>query len=545
MKLCFLWVDRFKNLANLSASFCSEYQYAFDSEKKQLTRFAKPPLPDSRLLEPHLSHISGVLGANGTGKTTLLELICLVTKAKDDLNSNYILIYESEGELFYYSSEDSNKNLISSFEIQHSHGASHLEQLNVIFFSNVYDDGFLNLGSPIKDISVNRQARYFGKEENDKSKFIQDLDFIKSDAFRYLRYPSPRRASVKIDPQFWSRYTNRDLNHDDNSVIRKLRDIYSIKRRARMSVKEHACVVIELGVLARIYADFYSDASVSHIFQKHLSDEVNFTPDLDLLMRKLIRGFENDHPSVANMLSLLRDIDDIFEMVNLKEERRYRNYQINFTIALKRNNLSAFEAIVALVHIIPRANMQWAELSSGQRAYVNLFSSVWNALADSRDTDALVCIDEGDLYLHPQLQVEFIEKLVRVMPHLTHKEMQIIVTTHSPLLVTDLPGQCLTVLTKDKNGLTQAKQGGKTFGANLYDIYRNTFQLDNQRTGNLSQDYMTRIIRLLDKEVLMDADIVDLTASLNIIGDKLLRYHIEKKLNAYQQQAGIMGGQYD
>ncbi|WP_230861982.1 hypothetical protein, partial [Enterobacter roggenkampii] len=66
-----------------------------------------------------------------------------------------------------------------------------------------------------------------------------------------------------------------------------------------------------------------------------------------------------------------------------------------------------------------------------------------------------------------------------------------------------------------------------------------------QRTGNLSQDYMTSIIRLLDKEVLMDADIVDLTASLNIIGDKLLRYHIEKKLNAYQQQAGIMGGQYD
>ena len=118
---------------------------------------------------------------------------------------------------------------------------------------------------------------------------------------------------------------------------------------------------------------------------------------------------------------------------------------------------------MALVHIIPRANMQWAELSSGQRAYVNLFSSVWNALADSRDTDALVCIDEGDLYLHPQLQVEFIEKLVRVMPHLTHKEMQIIVTTHSPLLVTDLPGQCLTVLTKDKNGLTQAKQGGKPF----------------------------------------------------------------------------------
>ena len=161
------------------------------------------------------------------------------------------------------------------------------------------------------------------------------------------------------------------------------------------------------------------------------------------------------------MLSLLRDIDEMFEMVNLKEERRYRNYQINFTIALKRNNLSAFEGIVALVHIIPRANMQWAELSSGQRAYVNLFSSVWNALADSRDTDALVCIDEGDLYLHPQLQVEFIEKLVRVMPHLTHKEMQIIVTTHSPLLVTDLPGQCLTVLTKDKNGLTQAKQGGK------------------------------------------------------------------------------------
>lgn len=44
MKLCFLWVDRFKNLANLSASFCSEYQYAFDSEKKTVNTFRKAPI---------------------------------------------------------------------------------------------------------------------------------------------------------------------------------------------------------------------------------------------------------------------------------------------------------------------------------------------------------------------------------------------------------------------------------------------------------------------------------------------------------------------
>lgn len=545
MRLCFLWVDRFKNLANLSASFCSEYQYSFDSEKKQLTRFAKPSLPDSNLLEPYLSHISGVLGANGTGKTTLLELICLVTKAKDDLNSDYILIYETEGELFYYSSSDNNKILMSSFEIQHSHDASHFEQLSVIFFSNVYDDGFLNLGSSVKDISVNRQARYYGRELNEESKFIQDLNFIKSDAFRYMDYPSPRRASVKIDPQFWSRYTNGDLHSEELTVIRNLRNVYIANRKARSDAKEHASMAIKLGLLASLYVDFRSDASIKSIYERHLYDEGNSIPYIDMLIDEFFDCVKNDRPDVANILTLLREIENHLETVKFRDERRYRNNQINFTIALSRNNLLVFEMIAKLVHLIPRSNMQWAELSSGQRAYVNLFSSVWNALADSENTDALVCIDEGDLYLHPQLQVEFIEKLLRVMPHLTRKQMQIIVTTHSPLLVTDLPGQCLTVLTKDKHGLTQAMQGGKTFGANLYDIYRNTFQLDNQRTGNLSQDYMTSIIRLLDKEILMDVDIAELISSLNIVGDKLLRYHIEKKLKIYQQQAGITGGQYD
>lgn len=545
MKLCFLWVDRFKNLANLSASFCSEYLYSFDNGKKQLTRFAKPSLPDSNLLEPYISHISGVLGANGTGKTTLLELICLATKAKDELNSNYILIYENEGELFYYSSNDNNKILMSSFKIQHSHDASHFEQLNVIFFSNVYDDGFLNLGSSVKDISVNRQARYYGRAINEKSKFIQDLNFIKSDVFSYLDYPSPRRASVKIDPQFWSRYANRDLQSEESAVIRHLRDVYIANRKTTSDTKEHTSMVIKLGVLANLYTDYRSDASIKSIFERHLHDGGSSLPDIDVLIDDFFDYVKNDSPDVAHLLTMLREIENHLETVNIKDERRYRNHQINFTIALSRNNFLVFEMIAALIHLIPRSSMQWAKLSSGQRAYVNLFSSVWNALADSRDTDALVCIDEGDLYLHPQLQVEFIEKLLRVMPHLTHKQMQIIITTHSPLLVTDLPGQCLTVLKKDKRGLTQAMQGEKTFGANLYDIYRNTFQLHNQRTGNLSQDYITSIIRILDQEVLMEADIAELISSLNIIGDKLLRYHIEKKINAYQHQTGITGGQYD
>lgn len=110
------------------------------------------------------------------------------------------------------------------------------------------------------------------------------------------------------------------------------------------------------------------------------------------------------------------------------------------------------------------------------------------------------------------------------------EEVQIIITTHSPVLITDLPDQCLQILHKDMDDNITVRWAEKTFGANIHDIYRNAFEIKGQRTGNLSAKYLRTITDILDKEFISESEKLKLETSLNVIGDHLLIHHINRKL---------------
>lgn len=544
MKILFLWVESFKNLQRLSLSFCSEYEYDFNSQSKKLSRKRKSALP-IRLLDKHISNITGVLGENGAGKSNLLELICLATKAVEDITSNYFLVYEDEGKLFYYSSNKKPDNIEVLFDIQADLEGLLLGKLNVVFFSNVYDENYLNLGPSIQDVSVNKKARYFGRRGDTKNKFIEDLHFIKSDVFNYLNYPSPKKATIKINTQFWNRYSSRSLQRDEFGLVNQLRDYYLSVKRSEFSSRQNSCNIIKLSFLTKIFSELNSNTSIEEVFKSFTEKHELNSESIDELINDVCNLLTRDGFIDEGISEAISDLDSYLESLDFEELSKNRNFQIQFTIKFNKKNINKIERVSNLLHYIENSDMQWYGLSSGQRAYINLFSSIWNALKDNIHSDALVCIDEGDLYLHPQLQLEFIEKLVFVLPHFSEREIQIIITTHSPLLVTDLPRQNLTILMKDENGITRTRQSDNTFGANIFDIYRHTFDLDNQRMGNFSQKYINRIIEILDMPELTDLAISDLEASLEIIGDKLLIHHIEKKLNKYKQLNSATGGEHD
>lgn len=89
------------------------------------------------------------------------------------------------------------------------------------------------------------------------------------------------------------------------------------------------------------------------------------------------------------------------------------------------------------------------QLSDGEKIYIALVGDLCRRLALANPTlddplhgEGIVLIDELDLHLHPQWQSEIATRLRETFPNI-----QFIVTTHSPLVITNTASEQLRVLT--------------------------------------------------------------------------------------------------
>ncbi|WP_198595525.1 hypothetical protein, partial [Vibrio lentus] len=58
--------------------------------------------------------------------------------------------------------------------------------------------------------------------------------------------------------------------------------------------------------------------------------------------------------------------------------------------------------------------IRWKGISSGHKAFLNLYSSIYNEIKNTKRT-TLICIDEGDLYFHPKWQISFFSELLSII----------------------------------------------------------------------------------------------------------------------------------
>ena len=126
--------------------------------------------------------------------------------------------------------------------------------------------------------------------------------------------------------------------------------------------------------------------------------------------------------------------------------------------------------------------------SAGERAFLNIFSwlnyiSTYRLeIQDNREKrDILLMIDEPDLYCHPEWQRKMIYEIIETLELLYHgKHIHLIFTTHSPLCLSDIPGgNVLKIWQNDSNQIEVKPMDRLTFGANIFDLYKDGFYLDS------------------------------------------------------------------
>ncbi|WP_163420287.1 AAA family ATPase, partial [Escherichia coli] len=113
--------------------------------------------------------------------------------------------------------------------------------------------------------------------------------------------------------------------------------------------------------------------------------------------------------------------------------------------------------LIRLVDRLPngvssRFKYGWDSLSSGEFAKLNLFNQLYDSIEHSNSKNIIILLDECDLYLHPEWQrVIFSEIIDLTLRYKQSKNIQLVFTTHSPILASDFLPSDIIYLERDHN----------------------------------------------------------------------------------------------
>ena len=102
----------------------------------------------------------------------------------------------------------------------------------------------------------------------------------------------------------------------------------------------------------------------------------------------------------------------------------------------------------------------------------------------------LLLIDEVDLYLHPEWQRQILNDLLNAIKEAFPKNfVQVIITSHSPIILSDIPRGNSIFLQCQDGKIVQEKHEIQTFGANIYSLYKDAFFIkDGLAMGSFARE---------------------------------------------------------
>ncbi|MDR3585616.1 MAG: hypothetical protein P4L59_09850 [Desulfosporosinus sp.] len=142
------------------------------------------------------------------------------------------------------------------------------------------------------------------------------------------------------------------------------------------------------------------------------------------------------------------------------------------------------------------AKLYW--FLEGYQKYIKYFESMIETNVFSRDEalleeeTALIFIDEGELYYHPEWQRSYIKTLVdNIHDTKTESKLQVVITTNSPFIISDILSEDITYLSKEK------KDFDRTFGQNIHKLLKDNFFM-SYTIGEYSREVIENIMKWLN-----------------------------------------------
>lgn len=571
MELIFLWIGKEyrKIFDRQMAVFSTKFDVNYSESKLTIKRKNCINVYDQYT---SISELTAIVGDNGAGKTSLLRYIINVIS-----NDAISVDFEIEKCMIGFYCPDKNEITVykknEGIRIDCDCGCGvkinvidfngdlykYLKNLNVLYLSNSVD-------CECKDsdnLFININARnfietsniYFRKKINmtrpiNSNRRIFDAllrgnDVIKLEDFLYIKYfadiseknlafcgKTYDKVELVVTPFYYKNLDTDKMSIDigeikshkisDCYVIdiliknllfeilsnTKSRDIEIVKNRIRYFEKVNDMFFLEY--LKYTIYNFMETSVFSRQYSEYIIESIEF-----------IKAFAEKYTSEME--------SEKYNMGSFEQEE-VLTINVNTLYNLLKDNNNNLKLFPAKYFKILNFNF-----SSGERALLNFFAWInsINLITDDAtfkiNENYILIIDEIDLYAHPLWQRQLLSLLLEQLNNeYKDKHIQLIITTHSPIILSDVPKSNTIYIKKTENDskILDKENIHETFAANIYDLYKNAFYLDNSYVGDLAKKFKDKIFEDLNSaEYYRDETLL---RRIEIIGEPILKYKLKQ-----------------
>lgn len=187
------------------------------------------------------------------------------------------------------------------------------------------------------------------------------------------------------------------------------------------------------------------------------------------------------------------------------------------------NSLSKIEKLE------PTGEIYYSEFSAGAAALLDQFSKIDSQISQickDEKRNIILLIDEGDAFLHIQWQQMYIDFLDKTIAKFRDKveSIQVIISTHSPILISDFPRHNVLILGQGHNTqsafeISTPPSPALSFCAPINSIINNT-----SSNGTISAFAERKVKEIISKEGVHHEEMESL---IELIDDPIIRSHLK------------------
>ncbi len=543
-----------------------------------------------------------IVGDNGAGKTTLVnEIRCSIYNAKViNTEEKGIYIFEEEKKLLIYAanlgeeelkeiynedkkicdykreSTDENIVIYNYKKNENLHMGELFEKYELVYFHNNFTKiDYCNIHKCKYDYSIGKEIFKISKDryENRLSDIRENevLEYFNHNYFQIIDFlmnyngdiPFINKKVIEIDVCNMSKRNYNIKKIKDNSENKS--QIEEMVKKVEVKYSDNWDKYTVLNILLNCYKRLCKPANHKMHKALKLSEKMFFSSFnkamgecskkesvYDFLRHMVIEikksvqyGSSDDKKEYLDegYLSKVVELVDVIQKCNIfeKEAEPEKKIIILNTTEKKKNIKKFIEAYKAIIE----ANFPFFDfyfgVSTGEYCYLQIFSKLFSVLKSSSEENLLLIFDEVDLALHPKLQRQYMKKLIEFLEEVSENikiKLKIIVTTHSPIILSDFPHTNVLYLKnedKEKGAIEFYKEKDVlTFGSNIHSLFLNSFFLASEGTmGAFAEEKINRIIEeLYEKD---EKNVENNRKIVGFIGEGIIRNKLEIMLHSVSQ----------
>lgn len=500
MELVYLWIEEYKNIKKEGFNFSPNFKCNYSKQENKLKIEA---LKNQISIFPENINVTAIAGRNGTGKSSILELIAqilsneiidiqyiLLTEESDficntningikfDINTELNMKKKSNDDNFYIYQSSSFVNgyfddLLDNFS---SKLYKHYKESNIR--NQSWLNQFLNGDRILESYSIENTLRYVNKHAhyNDQfltifknAKILMQLDFVSKFKSIFNVMNLPNRLIISIE-------------HNNNTV--------------------HA------------YGDSFYDRVRESIKNYHTGKALETQEDYDGQLTKneeeLLKIIENKYASIGPNDKISLDLNDAMELLNVYSSIGIKIFEVS-----------------------------WYGLSTGQDSFLNLFTLLMHGIESFYEknkeqdqiTNVIIALDEIENNFHPLWQKTLMQEVISFVNILKSHygfKFHLLFSTHSPFIIADLPKENIIFLDNARQ-VNPFKDNEQTFGANIHKLMSHGFFMsDKGLMGDFATKHINKVIKNLEMKK-PEMSQIEIKLLIEMIGEPFLQSKLKEK----------------